>query len=292
MTEARLPIEKTWKMFVKGEFIRSESGHVVPFGANGGDGHVTNIPRGSRKDARDAVIAAKSGHHSWASKTPYLRGQILYRLAEVMDGRRAELVASRAAAGAANAVAEIDAAIDRVVHYAGWSDKIVSVLSTVNPVAGPHFDVSSPEPLGVVVVAAPEGAQSLLALVSTVIPIVVSGNAVVTLAAESDPRSAIVWCECVATSDMPAGVVNVLTGVRAEMLPHLAKHMDVQALDVWKSATVSAAAAKSAAEEGAVNVKRVKVRSGDRDWSHDDAQGLSFIEPWLETKTVWHPIGL
>jgi acyl-CoA reductase-like NAD-dependent aldehyde dehydrogenase len=288
-TNGRLPIEKTWKMFVKGEFIRSESGHVIPFGE---DGHVANIPRGSRKDARDAVIAAKAGHHSWASKTPYLRGQILYRLAEVMDGRRAELIASREAAGGKHAAAEVDAAIDRVVHYAGWSDKIVSVLSTVNPVAGPHFDVSSPEPIGVVVVAAPEGDTSLLALVSAIIPIVVSGNAVVALAAESDPKTAITWCECVATSDMPAGVINVLTGIRKEMLPHLAKHMDVNALDVWTSASVDAASAKSLAEEAAINVKRVKVRAGDRDWRSHEAQGLGQIEPWVETKTVWHPVGL
>jgi acyl-CoA reductase-like NAD-dependent aldehyde dehydrogenase len=288
----RLPIEKTYKMFVKGAFIRSEGGHTLPF-VDAQTGAITNIARGTRKDARDAVIAAKAGHHTWSSQTPYLRGQILYRLAEVMEGRRSELIESRRGAGAKEAEKEVDSTIDRVLHYAGWSDKIVSVLSTVNPVSGPHFNVSSPEPMGVVVVAAPEGEQALLALVSAILPIVVGGNAALASAPECDPKTSIVWCECVATSDMPAGVINVLTGLRRETLPHLASHMDVQGLDLWTSATVDAAFAQSLAQAGAANVKRVKVRDGARiDWSSDDAQGLGFIEGWLETKTVWHPVGL
>jgi len=291
--ETRVPVEKTFKLFIKGEFVRSESGrsYHAPDVVSGG---VTNVSRASRKDARDAVLASKAGHASWAGKTAYLRGQVLYRLAEVMEGRRRELEDARRAAGAKDVEREVERAIDRVVHYAGWSDKIAGVLSTYNPVAGPHFNVTSPEPMGVVAVVAPDGeANVLLSLVSTVLPVIVSGNAALVLAAESDPRTAIVWCECLATSDLPAGVVNVLTGQRAEVLPHLSKHMDVQALDVWKGGTVDDALATDAARSGADNVKRVKVRDGAKiDWTSDDAQGLSFVEPWLELKTVWHPVGL
>ena len=293
--EARVPIEKTYKLFIKGEFVRSESGRS--YHANDAlTGGVTNVSRASRKDARDAVLATKAGHHGWAAKTAYLRGQVLYRLAEVMEGRRGELADARRAAGVSEADAqrEVDAAIDRVVHYAGWSDKVHAVLSTYNPVAGPHYDVTTPEPTGVVGVVAPDGALPvLLALVSTVLPVIVTGNGALVLAAETDPRTAIVWCECLATSDLPAGVVNVLTGQRAEVLPHLAKHMDVQALDLWRGGTVDAALATEAARAGADNVKRVKVRdASDVDWTSDAAQGLSWIEPWLELKTVWHPVGL
>lgn len=289
--ETRVPIEKTYKLFIKNEFVRSESGRAlaVPTSANGG---TTQVSRASRKDAREAVIAAKAGWHSWAGKTAYLRGQILYRLAEVMEGRRAELVESRTLAGGAgarDASAEVDAAIDRVVHYAGWADKVSVMLSSTNPVAGPHFNVTSPEPTGVVAVVPPE--DGLLALVSTVIPIITGGNGVIVVAPESDPRTTIIWCECVATSDMPAGVINVLTGLRSELVPQVAKHMDIQALDVWLSNTVDAELAKSAAVDGAENVKRVKIREG-LDWRSAEAQGLSFIEPWVELKTVWHPVGL
>ena len=287
----RLPIEKTYKMYVKGEFIRSEGGHTIPF-VDAQTGAITNIARGTRKDARDAVLAAKAGQHSWSGKTPYLRGQILYRLAEVMEGRRSELIESRRGAGAKDAEKEVDSSIDRVIHYAGWSDKLASVLSSVNPVSGPHFNVSSPEAMGVIVVATPEGDHPLLAMVSAILPIIIGGNAALAIAPESDPKTAIIWCECVATSDMPAGVINVLTGLRSETLPTLAKHMDVQALDLWTSNTVDDAFAKSLAVEAAANVKRVKVRDGAVSWTNDEAQGLGFIEHWLETKTVWHPVGL
>lgn len=280
----RLAIEKTYKLFVKNEFVRSESGHSLAVVDAGG---TTNVARASRKDARDAVLAAKDGHKSWSGKTAYLRGQVLYRLAEVMEGRRAELLESRARAGATDAAAEVDAAIDRVVHYAGWADKYASVLSSANPVAGPHFNVTSPEPMGVVVVVPPEK-RPLLGLVSSILPVIVSGNSALVLAAEGDPRTAIVFCECVATSDLPAGVINVLTGVRAEVLPHLAKHLDVQGLDLWKSATLGDDFAKASAVAAADNVKRVKVR----DEAAADADGLGFVEPWLEQKTVWHPVGL
>ena len=291
--DERVPVEKTYKLFIKGEFVRSESGRSLPIASGAG---VTNVARASRKDARDAVVATKAGHHAWAGKTAYLRGQVLYRLAEVMEGRRAELVESLGVAGvdAAAAAREVDVSIDRTLHYAGWSDKIHALLSTLNPVAGPHYDVSSPEPMGVVVVVAPDGSSpTLLGLVSTVLPVIVSGNAALVLAPEKDPRTTVTWCECLATSDLPAGVVNALTGLRSEVLPHLAKHMDVQALDLWRSATLDEGLARSAAIDGANNVKRVKVRDASSlDFFSDQAQGLSFIEPWLELKTVWHPVGL
>jgi acyl-CoA reductase-like NAD-dependent aldehyde dehydrogenase len=292
MDSARVPVEKTYKLFIKGEFVRSESGRSLPSPAAGGG--VTNVARASRKDARDAVVATKAGHASWAGKTAYLRGQVLYRLAEVMEGRRAELVEARAEVGVSREAAqrEVDAAIDRTVHYAGWSDKIHALLSTLNPVAGPHYDVTSPEPTGVVGVVAPDGdAPALLGLVSTVLPVIVSGNGALVLAPESDPRTTVIWCECLATSDLPGGVVNVLTGLRSEVLPHVARHMDVHALDLWRSATLPEALAKEAATLAADNVKRVKVRDAI-DWTSDQAQGLSFIEPWVELKTVWHPVGL
>ncbi|MGZ3423661.1 MAG: aldehyde dehydrogenase family protein [Polyangiales bacterium] len=287
--ETRVPIEKTYKLFIKGEFVRTESGRALAFPNESG---VTQISRASRKDAREAVIAAKAGWHSWSGKTAYLRGQVLYRLAEVMEGRKAELIEARTDAHAKDARAEVDAAIDRVVHYAGWADKIASLLSSTNPVAGPHFNVTSPEPTGVVAVITPDVDDALLALVSTVLPVIVSGNGVVVVGPEKDPRTTIVFCECLATSDLPGGVVNVLTGLRSELVPHLAKHMDVHAIDVWTGGSVDDALAKSAAVDATDNVKRVRVRSGNTDWRSSDMQGLGFIEPWVELKTVWHPVGL
>jgi acyl-CoA reductase-like NAD-dependent aldehyde dehydrogenase len=287
--EIRIPVEKTYKLFIKGEFVRTESGRALAFENATG---ITQVSRASRKDAREAVIAAKAGWHSWSGKTAYLRGQVLYRLAEVMEGRKAELIEARTAAGAKDARAEVDACIDRVLHYAGWSDKIASLLSSTNPVAGPHFNVTSPEPTGVVAIVTPDVEDSLLALVSTILPVIVSGNGVVVIGPEKDPRTTIVFCECLATSDLPAGVVNVLTGLRSEILPHLAKHMDVHALDVWTGGSVDDALAKSAAVDATDNVKRVRVRKGEVSWRDDAMQGLGFIEPWVELKTVWHPVGL
>ena len=292
--DTRVPIEKTYKLFIKNEFVRSESGRAlaVPNDTTGG---TTNVSRASRKDAREAVIAAKAGFHTWASKTAYLRGQILYRLAEVMEGRRAELCEARSAAGVSGDEArmEVELAIDRVVHYAGWTDKFNMMLSSTNPVAGPHFNVTSPEPTGVVGIVPPDGGATLLTLVSTVIPVITAGNGAIVVAPERDPRTTIIWCECIATSDMPAGVINVLTGLRSELVPQLAKHMDINALDIWTSPTVDAELAKAAAVDGAENVKRVKIRDSQAlDWASDAAQGLSFIDPWLELKTVWHPVGL
>lgn len=281
---ARLGIKKTWKLYLGGAFVRSESGRYLVTA----DG-VDNYPWASRKDARDAVTAAQAAQHGWAGKTAYNRGQILYRLGEVMEGRRAELAGSLSRAGAADPERELDAAIDRVVSYAGWSDKYQSLFASSNPVAGPHFGFSIPDPMGVVAIAAPD-APSLLGLVGSVCPVIVSGNVAVVVVSETDPLTPLVLAECLATSDLPNGVVNLLTGKRSEILPHLAKHMGVRALDLWNLEGEEAQKLEAAAAD---NVKRVTRRSADLDGWLDEARGTSpgNIERFLETKTVWHPMG-
>jgi acyl-CoA reductase-like NAD-dependent aldehyde dehydrogenase len=283
-------------MYVGGAFVRSESGRYVQVrGASvegSADPELVNVPRGSRKDARDAVLAAKGAADGWAARTAYNRGQILYRLAEVMESRQEELRVSleRGGLSAADASAEVSASVDRAVYYAGFCDKFQALVASHNPVAGPHFGFSVPEPMGVVAIVAPER-PALLGLVSTVLPVVAGANACVVVAGSADPRTAVVWCECLATSDLPGGVVNVLTGQASEMAPHLAKHREVVAMDVW---SVDADLRTAAEREGSGNVKRVR--------THDEAaiatiagergQGLGFIERFLETKTVWHPVGV
>lgn len=282
-------VKKTLKLFIGGTFARSESGRTMP--VVGVDG-IVHAARASRKDVRDAVRAARAAQAGWSGRTAYNRGQIIFRIAEVLAGRSAEFEALARASGAtaANARREILAAVERAVYYAGWCDKLEQILSTKNPVAGPHFNVSSPEPTGVVGVVAPNR-PSFLGLVSTVLPPLCAGNAIVALASESDPHSAVAFAEVVATSDVPAGVVNVLTGARSELVEHIARHMDVNALDLWISDGVSA---KSAAVHGAENVKRVRTTGEPppRYWFSDAAQSLRHIEPFVEIKTVWHPAGL
>jgi acyl-CoA reductase-like NAD-dependent aldehyde dehydrogenase len=298
---ARVRVSKAYKMFVGGAFVRSESGRTVPVrgaiaahGEGSADPRVVNVPRASRKDARDAVVAARAAAEGWAGRTAYNRGQILYRLAEVMESRRDELRASlvRGAEhgeGALVATREVDAAVDRAVYYAGFCDKFQALVASHNPVAGPHFGFSVPEPMGVVAIVAP-ARPSLLGLVSAVLPAAAGGNACVVVAGRDDPRTAVVWCECLATSDLPAGVVNVLTGDPAEIAPHLARHREVAALDVWiADADLSASLERDAAG----SVKRVRIHDGlDASRIETEAgQGLGFIESFLETKTVWHPVG-
>ncbi|HEX3343493.1 MAG TPA: aldehyde dehydrogenase family protein, partial [Polyangiaceae bacterium] len=226
---ARVAVNKAYKMYVDGAFVRSESGRYFQTRGAGAEGsadpEIVNVPRGSRKDARDAVLAAKNAGDGWAARTAYNRGQILYRLAEVMESRREELVTSLARGGLAadEAAREVDAAVDRAVYYAGFCDKYQALVASLNPVAGPHFGFSWPEPMGVVAVVAPEE-PALLGLVSTTLPIIAGGNTCVVVAGSADPRTAVVWCECLATSDLPGGVVNLLTGQASEMAPHLAKH--------------------------------------------------------------------
>ena len=289
--DVRLAVRKMYKLYINGAFVRSESGRSDPlwdgkeFGAN--------IARASRKDARDAVVAARGAQTGWWKTAPGTRGLVLYRLAEMMEARRGELterVREGADCSEADAEREVTASIDRVVWYAGWCDKYAALLSTRNPVGGPHFNFSAAEPMGVVVVCAPDR-PALLGLVSTILPPIVAGNAVVAVASEFDPRTAIVFAEALATSDLPGGVLNILTGFRAEIAPVMAKHMDVNAMlvphgDPQLRATVE--------REGAENVKRVRtypMRSRD-EWFAASAQSLDDIASFSEIKTIWHPAGV
>ncbi|HWL85234.1 MAG TPA: aldehyde dehydrogenase family protein [Polyangiaceae bacterium] len=295
-TGARLRIAKAYKMYVGGAFVRSESGRYFQVKSHetsiDADPAVINIPRGSRKDVRDAVLTAKNAQEGWAARTPFNRGQILYRLAEVMESRRDELTASlvRGGASAKGASAETDAAIDRAIYYAGFCDKYHALVASSNPVAGPHFGFSVPEPMGVVGILAPE-TPALLGLVSTVLPVATGGNTCVAVASERDPRTAIVFCECLATSDMPGGVINVLTGQAGEMGPVLARHREVIAIEAWSP---DAELRTLLERDGAGSIKRVKTHAPPNEpfWRNDEAQGLGWIERFLETKTVWHPVGV
>jgi len=282
-----LGIRKTYKLFIGGEFVRSESGRYDP-AADAKGLVLANVCRGSRKDVRDAVSKARTAQAGWEKKTAYLRGQILYRMAEMLEGRFDAFIAllrqSGAAAGAAKK--ETRAAIDRIVHYAGWSDKYGALLSSVNPVASNYFDFSLPEPTGVVAVAAPEK-PALLGLVSHVLPAVVSGNAVVALLSESDPLPGLEWAEVLATSDLPGGVINLLSGRKEELVPHLARHMDVNALSL---AGLPKPLETAALQDAAVNVKRTKTYVVDN-YLAESSQGLDWIRPFVEIKTTWHPVG-
>lgn len=293
---ARVSVNKAYKMYVGGAFVRSESGRyfqVRGSDANGSaDPSVVNVPRGSRKDARDAVLAAKNAADGWAARTAYNRGQILYRLAEVMESRREELRVALVRGGLddARASREVALSVDRAVYYAGFCDKFQALVASHNPVAGPHFGFTLPEPMGVVAIVAPQR-PALLGLVSTALPIVAGGNTCVVVASGEDPRTAVVWCECLATSDLPGGVVNVLTGQASEMTPHLAKHREVAAMDVWSDDADLRAAAE---REGSGSVKRVRTHDGAAATALTEStgQGLGYIERFLEMKTVWHPVGV
>ncbi|TDE97539.1 aldehyde dehydrogenase family protein [Occultella glacieicola] len=290
---ARIDVRKTYKLFIGGAFPRSESGRTYEVTSAKG-AFLANAAQGSRKDARDAVRAARSAQPGWAGATAYNRGQVLYRVAELLEGRRAQFVADVAAGEglterrAQDAVA---AAIDRWVWYAGWSDKVAQVAGNANPVAGPYFNLSAPEPTGVVAVIAPQ-ASSLLGLVSVLAPAIVTGNTVVVVASEDRPLPAISLAEVLATSDVPAGVVNILTGRTAEIAPHLAKHMDVNALDVAGALGADGITWGALEADAADTVKRVLRPAGDDEASWADAQSLNAILAYTETKTVWHPKGM
>jgi len=284
-----LEVRKTYKLYVGGEFIRSESGRADEVAASKG-GFLANISRGSRKDLREAVRKAREAQPGWASKTTYLKGQILYRMAEMLESRAASfesLLRETRGLTAAAARAEVRATIDRLVHYAGWSDKFTALLGTVNPVSSSYFDFSVPEPMGVVGIVAPD-APDLLGLVSHLAPVVVAGNAAVVLVSEKHPLASLEFAEVLATSDLPGGVANLLSGRREELVPHLARHMDVHAIS---DAGPDVAVSKALAEDVAVNVKRVR-RYALGDYRRDDGQGLDFIESCVEIKTTWHPIGV
>ena len=289
--EGRLAVRKTYKLFIGGDFPRSESGrsYVVRDAAGG---FLANAARASRKDARDAVVAARKAFAGWSARTPYNRGQVLYRVAEMLEGRRSQFaqeVARGEGVDAGAADAAVSASIDRWVWYAGWADKLAQVVGSSNPVAGPYFDFSLPEPTGVVAVVAPRS-SSLLGLVSVIAPAVVTGNAAVVVAAEDRPLPALTLAEVLGTSDLPGGVVNILSGELAEIAPWLASHMDVNALDL--AGVDDPDLARELEEAAADNLKRVvrPAAGGEPDWSADP--GLDAMTALVETKTVWHPIGI
>ncbi len=280
----RVDVRKTYKLFIGGAFPRSESGHS--FAVHGVDGaFLANVARASRKDARDAVIAARAGHVAWAKATAYNRGQVMYRIAEMMEGRRRQFQ-DEVDAVEGDGAAQVDAAIDRWVWYAGWCDKLSQVLGSSNPVAGPFFDFSIPEPTGVVAAIAP-AQSSLLGLVSVIAPILVSGNAVVVLTSEQYPTPALTLGEVLATSDLPGGVVNILSGPVAEIAPWLASHADVNALDL--TGVTDPELERALAVEAAGTVKRVRAPHPNPDWSADP--GIGRMRAFVEIKTVWHPQG-
>jgi acyl-CoA reductase-like NAD-dependent aldehyde dehydrogenase len=285
----RLDVRKTYKLFVGGEFPRSESGRsYVVNDAKGG--FLANAAYASRKDARDAVVAARKAVAGWSGRTAYNRGQVLYRVAEVLEGRRAQFVeeVQRSEGGTRRqADAVVAAAVDRLVWYAGWADKVAQVVGGTNPVAAPYFDFSIPEPTGVVAVLAPQD-SSLLGLVSVVAPVVTVGNTCVVAASYQRPLPAVTFAEVLATSDVPGGVVNVLTGRLADTAPTLASHMDVNAIDL-SGALGDDEHARALEEAAADNIKRVR-RPRDEDWLAPPA--LDRMTWVLETKTVWHPIGV
>ncbi|KNX37831.1 aldehyde dehydrogenase family protein [Luteipulveratus halotolerans] len=292
----RLDVRKTYKLYVGGAFPRSESGRSYEITDAQGK-FVANAAQGSRKDIRDAVVKARAAQAGWAGATAYNRGQVLYRVGEVLEGRREQFVAEVSAGEGltrAQAGTVVDQAIDRWVWYAGWSDKVAQVLGGLNPVAGPYFDISAPEPTGVVGVLAPQR-SSLLGLVSVIAPAIVTGNTVVVITSEDRPLPAISLGEVLATSDVPGGVVNLISGRTAEMAPWLASHRDVNAIDLTGAADAVDVDWADLEVKAADNLKRVLRPAGaggdavEPDWSI--APDLSRIRAYLETKTVWHPKG-
>lgn len=302
MSPARVDVRKTYKLYVAGKFPRSESGrvyavHAAPARSGRPGAFLANAAQGSRKDAREAVVAARAAFPGWSGATAYNRGQVLYRVAEVMQGRAAQFVEEVAASEGftpARARAVVEAAIDRWVWYAGWSDKLPQVLGALNPVAGPFFDISVPEPTGVVAVLAPQR-SSLLGLVSVIAPVIVSGNTCVVLASEERPIPAVTLAECLATSDVPGGVVNLITARTAEVAPWLASHRDVNAIDLSGAADAPDVDWGELERAAAGNLKRVLRPGGEGsaavepDWA--PTPGIERMTAVLETKTVWHPKG-
>jgi acyl-CoA reductase-like NAD-dependent aldehyde dehydrogenase len=285
VTDERLDVRRTAKLFIGGEFPRSESGRSYEVHSH--DGRLLAwAARASRKDLRDAIRAARSAFPGWSGRTAYNRGQILYRVAELMEGRRAQFESELADAGASDPARGVSAAIDRWVWYAGWADKITQVMGATNPIAGPYFNFTIPEPTGVVGIVAPQD-RSLLGLVSRLAPAIVSGNTGVVIASGRSPLPAVSLGEVLATSDVPGGVVNILTGQTAELVPWLAAHMDVNAIDVTGVPAELVADVERAAAD---NVKRV-VRAVDVDPFGDEAQSPYDVTALMEFKTVWHPIG-
>lgn len=286
--DQRLPVLKTYKIFVGGKFPRTESGRYYVLKSPSGN-PIANVCDCSRKDFRDAVTAARAAQGSWAGRTAYNRSQILYRIAEMLEGRKAQFVEELAQCGLAASAAskEVDLSIDRTLYYAGWADKYQQVFSSVNPVASSHFNFSVLEPTGVVSILCPE-APGLLGLISSVIPAVVGGNTAIALASTSQPLPAVTLAEVLATSDLPGGVINLLTGRRSELLAPFATHMDVNATIYCGDDPAELTALRTHA---ATNVKRL-ITHARGDWTADDAQSPYLILDTQEVKTTWHPVGI
>ncbi|MEW1808139.1 aldehyde dehydrogenase family protein [Pseudarthrobacter sp. NPDC080039] len=283
----RITVQKTYKLYIGGAFPRSESGRTYRVADSKGN-FVANAALASRKDGRDAVTAARKGHTVWANATPYNRGQVIYRIAEMLEGRREDFSAALIRTTGmlkAGAEEEIDAAIDRLVHYAGWTDKLAAVFGSANPVSGPYFSYSAPEPTGVVAAVAPNDSP-LLGLVAAIAPVICSGNSIVLIAGRDTPNIAVLLAETLATSDLPSGVVNILTGQASEIMPYLASHADVNALDL--SAT-GPELRTTLAEAASGTVKRVFSPRGEL--NPRAFPGTARIRAFMETKTVWHPVG-
>lgn len=286
-TKPRIRVRKTYKLYIGGAFPRSESGRTYPVSSAGGE-LLAHAAQASRKDLRDAVVAARGAVKGWSGATGYNRGQVLYRVAELLDGRRDQFAAEVGLAEGLTpsaALANVDAAIDRWVYYAGWTDKYAQVAGGTNPVAGPYFNFSLPEPVGVVGVFAPQD-SSLLGLVSVLAPVLATGNTAVLVSSQDRPLPAVSLTEVLGTSDVPGGVVNLLTGFTAELAPWMASHRDVNALDLTG---VAAADRRDLEIAAADNVKRVHIPAST-DWSADP--GIGRLGFFTETKTVWHPIGV
>jgi acyl-CoA reductase-like NAD-dependent aldehyde dehydrogenase len=286
---ARLPVLKTYKIFIGGKFPRTESGRYYVLKNPDTDAPLANVCQCSRKDFRDSVVAARAAQSAWAGRAAYNRSQILYRIAEMLEGRATQFVTEMVQQGIAQpaALAEVAASVDRLVYYAGWTDKYQQIFSSVNPVASSHFNFSVLEPSGVISILSPQN-SALIGLISTIVPAIAGGNTVIALAPRDLPLCAVTLAEVLATSDLPGGVVNILTGDRAELIEHFASHMDVNGIiycgdDPQERATVRG--------KSSLNVKRAVIY--DRtDWLADDAQSPYFILDTQEVKTTWHPIGI
>jgi len=285
---ARLSVLKTYKLYIGGKFPRGESGRVAAAKDDKGN-LLGNYCSASRKDFREAVVAARKAQPGWAKATAYLRGQILYRAAEMLEHRAAQLLTELLRAGVKNAAEEVQTSIDRLVYYAGWTDKFPQLFGSVNPVATSHFNFTFPEPTGVVIAVCPDS-PALLGLVSLIGSIIASGNTCIVLASEPTPLPAITFSEVLATSDLPGGVVNILTGSRTELAPHFASHMDVNAI---VDASGDEAIGTTLSAGSATNLKRYARRSlRPKEWFNGDAENPYWILDTVEMKTAWHPIGL
>jgi acyl-CoA reductase-like NAD-dependent aldehyde dehydrogenase len=286
LKESALRVQKTYKLYIGGKFPRTESGRFYKLNNKKGE-LIANICQGSRKDFRAAVVAARGAQSAWDSRSAYNRGQIIYRIAEIMEARKAQFVEELVLMGAKpqNAESEVAASIDRIVYYAGWSDKYQQVFSSVNPVASSHFNFSVLEPTGVVAIYAPEN-TGLIGLISAIMPVIVGGNTCIVLASKEYPISAISLAEVLHTSDVPGGVINILTGDRTELLTHFSTHKDVNAMVYCGDHKKDIATIQSNSTE---NLKRIIIYQ-DEDWMNPGAQGPYRISDVQEVKTTWHPV--